>query len=298
MTLKKAAAGRYIFTALVFFLLSGLVHAACDAPVGKFVSITGAVGLQSTGGSSWSTAKLETPLCEGDTIRVGERSRAAVSLVNNAVLRIDQNTAIRLIDITPQDEETSLLDLFRGAFQSFSRKPKYLRVNTPYLNGSVEGTEFVFRVTDDEAVITVLEGVVLASNTQGEVAIRPGESAVASSGQAPQRRIVVKPRDLVQWGLYYPPVLSTAGLVGASPAIEKAANCAANGDTACAFRELKGIPPAKRDAIYHLLSAATLLSVGQVDEARSAIEAALKQDAKSSEAYALRAVIGVALNEN
>ena len=65
-------------------------------------------------------------LCEGDTIRVGERSRAAVSLINNAVLRIDQNTAMRLIDITPQDEEQSLLDLFTGAFQSFSRKPKFL----------------------------------------------------------------------------------------------------------------------------------------------------------------------------
>ena len=297
MTLKKAAAGRYIFTALVFFLLSGLVHAACDAPVGKFVSITGAVGLQSTGGSSWSTAKLETPLCEGDTIRVGERSRAAVSLVNNAVLRIDQNTAIRLIDITPQDEETSLLDLFRGAFQSFSRKPKYLRVNTPYLNGSVEGTEFVFRVTDDEAVITVLEGVVLASNTQGEVAIRPGESAVASSGQAPQRRIVVKPRDLVQWGLYYPPVLSTAGLVGASPAIEKAANCAANRNTACAFSALEAIPQAQRDANYLLLRASVLLSVGRVDEARTEIEAAVQRNDKASAAYALRAVIGVAQND-
>ena len=133
------------------------------------------------GGGAWAAAKLDTRLCEGDTIRVGERSRAAVSLINDAVLRIDQNTAMRLIDITPQEEESSLLDLFTGAFQSFSRKPKFLKVNTPYLNGSVEGTEFAVRVDDGKSTITVFEGVVVAANPQGEVSVQPGESAEAAT---------------------------------------------------------------------------------------------------------------------
>jgi Tfp pilus assembly protein PilF len=265
MTRKRTITGWFTVTALVLVALPGLVQAACDTSVGKFVSITGSVDVQSTGGSAWATAKLETRLCEGDTIRVGERSRAAVSLINNAVLRIDQNTAMRLIDITPQDEEQSILDVFTGAFQSFSRKPKFLRVNTPYLNGSVEGTEFVFRVEDEEATITVLEGVVLASNNQGELRVEPGESAQAAKGQAPQKRVVVKPRDLVQWGLYYPPVMSVATPGDVSPAIQ---------------------------------NAATLLSLGRVDEARAEIDAALQKDAKSGAAYALRAVIAVALNDN
>jgi len=297
MLRKRAISGRCTFVALVLISLSGLIHAACEAPVGQFVSITGSVSVQPSGGSSWSTAELETRLCEGDTIRVGERSRAAVSLINNAVLRIDQNTAMRLIDITPEDDESSLLDLIRGVFQSFSRKPKYLRVNTPYLNGSVEGTEFVFRATNDEAVITVLEGVVIASNAHGEVAIRRGESAQGSKGQAPQRRVIVEPRDLVQWGLFYPPVLSTAAVAVESPAMDKAANCAANGNTSCAFSVLGEIPEAQRDARYLLLRAATLLSVGRVEEARGDIDAALQRDAKASVAYALRAVIGVAQND-
>ncbi len=262
MTRKRTITGWFTVTALVLVALPGLVQAACDTSVGKFVSITGSVDVQSTGGSAWATAKLETRLCEGDTIRVGERSRAAVSLINNAVLRIDQNTAMRLIDITPQDEEQSILDLFTGAFQSFSRKPKFLRVNTPYLNGSVEGTEFVFRVSDEEATITVLEGVVLASNNQGELRVEPGESAQAAKGQAPQKRVVVKPRDLVQWGLYYPPVMSVATPGDVSPAIQ---------------------------------NAATLLSLGRVDEARAEIDAALQKDAKSGAAYALRAVIAVGI---
>ena len=121
--------------AMLLLGFSGWVYAACETAVGEFVSITGAVDVQSTGAASWSPATLTTQLCEGDTIRVGERSRAAVSLINEAVLRIDQNTALRLIDITPTEQETSLLDMVRGAFQSFSRKPKFLKVNTPYLNG-------------------------------------------------------------------------------------------------------------------------------------------------------------------
>ena len=179
-------------------LLAGWAHAACEAAVGRFVSITGSVEVQPSNGESWTAATLATRLCEGDTIRVGERSRAAVALVNDAVLRIDQNTAMRLVDITPQEEETSLLDVFSGAIQSFSRKPKFLRVSTPYLNGSVEGTEFAVRVDDDSASITVFEGVVTAANDQGQVAVNPGESAQAGKGQAPQRSVVINPRDQVQ----------------------------------------------------------------------------------------------------
>ena len=77
---------------------------------------------------------------------------------------------------------------------------------------------------DDEATITVLEGVVLASNNQGELRIAPGESAQASKGQAPQKRVVVKPRDLVQWGLLLPAGhVDGSGRGRASPAMDKAA---------------------------------------------------------------------------
>ena len=281
----------------LWLLAAGWAHAACETAVGRFVSITGSVDVQPSNGESWTAAKLDTRLCEGDTIRVGERSRAAVALINEAVLRIDQNTAMRLVDITPQEEETSLLDVFSGAIQSFSRKPKFLRVSTPYLNGSVEGTEFAVRVDDDSAAITVFEGVVTAANDQGQVAVNPGESAQAGKGQAPQRSVVINPRNQVQWALYYPPILSASALADASPALREAADAAAKGDTAAAFSALDRIPSAQRDANYLALRASLLLSVGQVDAARADIEAALAQDAQTAEAYALRSVIGVAQNE-
>ncbi len=271
---------------------------ACEPQVGKFVSITGAVQVQHGSGDIWVAASLETSLCEGDTIRVGDLSRAAVTLVNEAVLRLDQSTTVRLLDITGEEGKRSWLDLVSGALQSFSRKPRFLTVNTPYLNGSIEGTEFLARVEDKAAEITVFEGIVRAANSQGEVAVNRGESARAAAGQAPYRRTVVKPRDQVQWALYYPPVLSASALASISPALTEAAACAEQGDSTCAFGALDRIPATARDAQFFLLRASLFLSVGRVDEARSDIDESLSKDPNAGVAYSLRSVIAVAQNNN
>ncbi|MCP4387239.1 MAG: TonB-dependent receptor, partial [Gammaproteobacteria bacterium] len=288
----------------VFVALAGVVLfcptvalAACEPQVGTFVSLSGSVEVRSSSGDSWIAANLTSKLCEGDTIRVGERSRAAVALINDAVLRIDQNTTMRLLDITDREEERSWLDLVKGAFQSFSRKPRFLSINTPYLNGSIEGTEFLVRVDNQTSEIIVFEGVVVAANDQGQVALSPGESARAVTGQAPQRRTVVRPRDQVQWTLYYPPILSAAaGSTGSAP-MSKAEACAADGDTVCAFTALEQVPATARDAQFLLLRASMLLSVGRVGEARFDINEMLRRDTKSGQGHALRSVIAVTLND-
>ena len=85
-------------------MLSGLLFSAqaradCTDPVGRFVDINGSVETQVVDGEDWIKASLDTPLCEGSSIRVGAQSRAAINLVNDAVLRRDQNTTMRLVDI-------------------------------------------------------------------------------------------------------------------------------------------------------------------------------------------------------
>ena len=151
------------FYTLLFITLTGLsltsqASADCAEPVGRFVDIHGQVETQDADAENWSNASLDTALCEGSSIRVGEQSRAAIALLNDAVLRLDENTTMRLVNITEEEEEQSLLDIIKGALHSFSRKPKKLMVNSPYLNGSIEGTEFVFRVTDEQSELTVFEG--------------------------------------------------------------------------------------------------------------------------------------------
>lgn len=269
----------------------------CTADIGTFVSINGAVEVQRQGSGPWLKADLATPLCEADSLHVGERSRAAVALANGAMLRIDQDTTIRLLDIRREPEERSLLELVKGAFQSFSRKPRFFTINTPYLNGSIEGTEFLVTAAAGSSAITVYEGVVVAANEQGQIAVNPGQSASAAAGQAPASQTVVAPRDQVRWGLYYPPVLSAADLGALAPALQPAAQCLATGDTTCAFLALDAVPTAQQSAEFFTMLAAARLAVGRVDEAGAAIATALTADSQSGRAHALQAVIAVVAND-
>ena len=47
----------------------------------------------------------------------------------------------------------------------------------------------------------------VAANQAGSLTLTSGQSAVAEAGKAPVLRVVARPRDAVQWALYYPPVL-------------------------------------------------------------------------------------------
>jgi tetratricopeptide (TPR) repeat protein len=238
----------------------------CTPNAGRFVSIQGAVEVQAAGGADWRGTNLEDSLCEGDTIRVGTQSRAAVALINDAVLRIDENTTMRLVNVTGAATERSWLDVVQGTIMSFSRKPRLLEVSTPYLNGSIEGTEFVVRVGEDETQLTVFEGTVVTSNDRGSLTVSDGATAVAKKGESPQPRTLVRPRDAVQWSLYYPPVIALGVAAGTS------------------------VSPALRQA-------ADLLAVGRVEAAQAGVEAAIADGSDAGLAYALRAVIKVTQND-
>ncbi len=262
---------RLFFVVLFLFFaltLSGKARAECTEAVGQFVDIHGEVETQAEDGGDWASATIKTALCEGSSIRVGEQSRAAIALINDAVLRIDENTTMRLVDIVEgeAEEERSLLDIIKGAIHSFSRKPRKLSINSPYLNGSIEGTEFVFRVTDEQSEITVFEGTVVAANDQGSVAVSGGEAVSAGQGQAPQARTVVRPRDAAHWSLYYPPVFATGG--------DQAA-----------------------DVSTELRQAADDLAAGRVDQALPKLDQAIAAGTNAGLAYALRAVINVVQNQ-
>ena len=282
---------------------SGHAQESCEPVVGQLASVEGQVEVQRAATPRWQPGAMGDQLCEGDSVRAGRRSRAAISLINEAVLRLDQNTTLQLVDITVEPEERSFLELVVGAIQSFSRSPRLLAVNTPYLNATVEGTEFFVEVAAEEASLIVFEGVVAATNPQGELRLASGEGAVAAAGEAPQPRIVVRPRDAVQWALYYPPIFAALGGRGMTappdlpPALAEAADLANQGNVDAALEVLDGVPEAERDARYHTFRAALLLSVGGVDEARAAIDRAVAVDPDAGLAYAQRAIIELVQNE-
>jgi tetratricopeptide (TPR) repeat protein len=291
-----------LFAAACCLLTSG-VHAQdrCEEPAGRFASIDGEVDVQS-GGVYWRTAQRDQRLCEGDTIRVGDRSRVAIQLINNAVLRIDQNTTIRLVNISGNADERSWLDLVSGALQSFSRQPWLLRVTTPHLKGDIGGTEFYVQADDDRSLLIVLEGRVLVYNDKGHLALASGQAATAEAGKAPVYRIVVRPRDAVQWALYYPPVLylrldEFPPGRGWQGMVRQSIELYLRGDRQQAFEGIATVPETIRDPRFFVYRASLLLAVGRVDEAGADLKRALRLAPNDGNALALQSVIAVVQNE-
>ncbi|MDH3714937.1 MAG: FecR domain-containing protein [Gammaproteobacteria bacterium] len=274
----------------------------CENIAGRITSIQGRISVQRTDSSDWQRAALNETVCEGDTVRASSRSRAAVNLINQTVLRLDQSSSIRVDTISPKAEVSSLLRLFSGVIQFFSRKPRTFDVQTTTSTIGIRGTEFVLSAREGEPPeVTVLEGELLATNEAGEATIGSGQTAVLAEGVAPQVRTVVRPRDQVQWSLFYPPIIALSSLSSATAdtdaTLGQARDCARSGDTECAFEALENTPQSARSADYFLLRAALLLSVGRVDDARTAIDSALTADAQTGSALALRAVIAVVQND-
>jgi tetratricopeptide (TPR) repeat protein len=243
---------------------------------------------------------LDEPLCAGDLIRVGDRSRALATIAN-LTKRIDQNTTLSLTYV-PADKP-SVVGLLEGAVYFFSRKPRVLEVDTPFFDAAVEGTEFLVRVESQRALLTVFDGRVTARNDQGELTVANGQSLVAEAGQAPAPYVLVRPRDAVQWALFYPiillPLADRSGMAAREIAgsLGEAVALAGRGEFSAAFAAFEAIPDPDRGAEFYLYRAATLLSVGRVEDARADIDQALARDPTDGRAYALSAVIAVAQNE-
>jgi tetratricopeptide (TPR) repeat protein len=144
---------------------------------------------------------------------------------------------------------------------------------------------------------------VLASNEAGKLAITSGQSAVAERGKAPELRIVVKPRDAVQWTLYYPPVFYYRPAdFQALPEkdqsmIKKSAEAYMKGDFTTAFESIKGIPEKAYDARLFTYRASLLLGVGRVDEAKADLDKALSIAPNNSDALSLQSIIAVTQND-
>ena len=66
----------------------------CFPPAGYMRSVQGQVEIK-RGAVDWRPVALDEPLCAGDLIRVGDRSRALAAIAN-LTQRIDQNTTLSL----------------------------------------------------------------------------------------------------------------------------------------------------------------------------------------------------------
>jgi tetratricopeptide (TPR) repeat protein len=157
-------------------------------------------------------------------------------------------------------------------------------------------------VAKERSLVLVLEGHVVVTNNEGQLILAPGQAATAEADKAPSLRTLVRPRDAVQWALYYPPVLYIRphellpGL-GQREKVRQSIEFYRGGDFQKAFKSIAAVPEMIREPRFFTYRAALLLTVGRVDKANSDIKQALRLAPKDSNALALQAVIAVVQND-
>ena len=269
-------------------------QAAQEKWVAVVTSAQGGVYVQRAGRTQWEPLNVGDKCNPGDSIRIEENSRAALLFKNDSTLRIDQNSHL---SFQPMEEQTVIMRLFNGAACFFSRFPRSLKIFTPHMNGTVKGTEFVIRVDVEQTQLTLYEGQVLAENDKGNLNLVSGQSVVAKKDQSPALVTVVRPRDAVQWALYYPAIQDFApadfpGEADWQARTRTSVEAWRRGDLAAATGILKGLrDDGIADARYLLYRASLALSVGRADEASAYLERTLRADPKNASAVALQSII-------
>ena len=277
MMLPSTSGPRFLVICLALRLFVSSAEAACDPSetvVAEIFDFKGDVQVREAN-TAPQTVLGPTPVCLGDVVAVGNQSRARLFFAaSEETLVIDQNTEFIVHE---SDDEHSLVEILRGALLFFTRGSRALEIQTAFVNATVEGTEFVVRVEADRARITVLEGRLRAFNGEGEDLVGSNQFAEVLEGQAPRAQdipIDIRPRDAVRWALYYQPILPDDSLA-----------------------QLELVPEADRDAEFYARRASQLLAVGRLEEAQDDIDDSIGLDENHAEAYALRAVIAIALND-
>lgn len=248
----------------------------------QLVSAQGVIEARRADATEWRPARLNDYLCPGDTLRAQRRARGALLLHGETLIRIDQHTALTLLP--SREPGRRWIDLLYGVAHFISRVSRSLDVKTPYVNAAVEGTEFLLRIGADQTLLAVYEGVVRASNDAGEARVTTGETITAAPGRAPSPYALVRPRDAVQWALYYPPlVYYRPEQLEDQPAMQRARDAERRGDIDAAVEALAGAD----DARLLTYRAALQLGVGRADAARADLERALARAPDAGEARAL-----------
>ena len=263
--------------------------AACRVSVARIVSIQGTIELLRARQNDWSrVTRVDTPLCEGDRLRTGALSRAALFIQPETLVRVDQNTSISvsktteetLVEFTQEDFVSASATAHTcGAGYFITRFPRKFRVNTPHLNAAVEGTEFLVAMRCEGTELSVFEGKVLATSAGGNVfpsqSVVSGQTLTVGGTEPPAIKLQIKPADSVQWTLYYPPITPA----GAVP-VENCRVVAQDGRVSCLIAR-----------------AEQLLRAGRVEEAQVNIGDALAAAPYSSDAKALSSIISLVRND-
>ena len=275
---------------VLFFAFALSVSAAqadnnrCEERVGSVLTAEGQVSLKSHQTNQWIPVSADYELCAGDIIRSLSNSKASLLLdYQDTIVRLKENTSLALpVDNT---KDPFWVKLFEGALNFLSRTSQSLAVRPPFVNATVEGTEFLVSVDSNkqETIVSVLEGQVNVANDLGNLKLNNGQSAVAVKGEAPALRLDITPENAVRWSLYFPKIQSSA--VKQTEIFEEVYELIANGEMQSALQQLDNIQIPDMQSDAHALKSIIYLKLNNLEQAQVEAETALQQQPITPAAY-------------
>ena len=289
-TFCRAWSGLVLASLLLF---AADLHAQPAAQEIRIIGLQGTVELMPAGATTWVMTQTNQVVHAGDRLRTGENSRLTLKWSDQSIVPF---AALTEMEVLTPDKAGSLpgLNVVKGVISFFHRdNPGRIKVLTHGATASIEGTEFVMKVSGEAAServeLSVIDGQVQLSNAQGNLSLASNQAGVAETGQPPARTAGFIANNLLQWSFYYPGILNLDDVNFTADERDVLKNSLAayrDGDLLGALANYPATrtPASDSEKIYH---AALLLSVGQVEKT----EAELNSVPAGSLPAALRTLI-------
>lgn len=133
-----------------------------------------------------NAAKVGDFIYEGDTLKAGKGSQAAVTFANGAVVKINQNTEFA-IDMTQSAEDIGTkIKMVGGKIWASVRPKSKFEIHTPVAVVAVRGTEFETNLLGGRLSLAVFSGTVNIKNKFGEVDVGAGKQTTVNGDNPPE----------------------------------------------------------------------------------------------------------------
>jgi len=133
------------------------------------------------GSASWATAKVGLTMKTGDEVKTGMKSLAVVKFTDNSLLRVRENTSIKIYSEkkgTDVNKNTHVEKGTVGFNVTKQNSSEEFKFTTPTMVASIRGTEGFVQVTEEgNSILAVTEGAVEVTPTD-----KPGEGQMVQAG--------------------------------------------------------------------------------------------------------------------
>ncbi len=192
-------------------------------PAGRMINFKGHVRIISSIGDQETRPIIGQVLNTGAVVLTGKNGWASILMSDETLIQLNRNTRfiLKSVDanagwyglrgvipaaLTPSGGSVYQLDTGEMWFRNKNPNAR-IGLQTPTVSAGIRGTEVNLVIGQDDSVtLSILEGLVEARNEYGSVMAGSGEIIYTAKGRAPEKRVLISPKDAVQWTLTIPPV--------------------------------------------------------------------------------------------